>query len=172
MALKIQDGVFDLKLRKKKQKLDLVIEQHGDLLFDLCESILGSSALAQIAFRSIVKKIRANLKKVDYEVHERSWILKVASQQLSALVQRRGDRVEPKRQIEIDSQVDTGNRIKYLDFYFRRLRPEMQLLLLLQDKHQIPVNEIAAALGTPVDTLKLKREQALKTLEEWMWTNY
>ncbi len=156
----------------KRQKLNQIVASYGDLIFDLCDSLLGNSASAQIAFRSIIKKIRSDIRGDHYQTYERSWVLKIASQQLVSLIEQRGEIVEPKRQIEIDSQFDSGHRLKYLDFYFRRLRPEIQLLLLLKDKYQIPHEEIAAALGTPVDTLKLQRGQALKTLEEWMWTNY
>jgi DNA-directed RNA polymerase specialized sigma24 family protein len=155
-----------------QEKLDRVVASYGDLIFDLCDSILGSTALAQIAFYSIIKKIRSEIKRGEYQLYERSWILKVASQHLISMVQQRGEIMEPKLQIEIDSQLDSGHRLKYLGFYFRRLRPEMQLLLLLKDKHQVSHEDISAALSTPVDTLKLQREQVLKTLEEWMWTSY
>ncbi len=155
---------------RKNQKIAKLVEKYGDLIFDLCESMLGNSALAQLAFRSIIKKIRLELNRSSYEAYERSWVLKLASQQLLALVRRRGEVVEPKRQFEIDSHAENQNQTQKLDFYFRRLRPELQLLLLLKEKHRLPTDEISAALGTPIDTLKLQRGQALKALEEWMWT--
>jgi DNA-directed RNA polymerase specialized sigma24 family protein len=49
--------------------------------------------------------------------------------------------------------------------------PEDQILLLLRDKHGIPYSEIASALRSPEESLKVKRQQALRTLEEWLWDN-
>jgi len=107
---------------RKNQKIAKIVEKYGDLIFDLCESMLGNSALAQLAFRSIIKKIRLELNRSSYEAYERSWVLKLASQELLALVRRRGEVVEPKRQFEIDSHAENQNQTQKLDFYFRRLR--------------------------------------------------
>jgi DNA-directed RNA polymerase specialized sigma24 family protein len=79
--------------------------------------------------------------------------------------------VTSQEQITLDASGNVSIRLKQFDLYFHRLIPEDQILLLLKDKYGIPYPEIATAMGIPEESLKIKRQQALRTLEEWLWSS-
>ena len=146
-----------------------VIQQYGDLLFDLCESVLWSPVTAQVAFRSIIKTIRKQKASHGFEEHKRAWVLQIACEKLLPLSERHGRRLTSSEQIQLDATENVPSRLKQFDSYFHRLVTEDQILLLLRDKYGLPYPEIASALGMPEGTLKTRRTQALRNLEEWLW---
>lgn len=145
--------------------------KYGDLLYDLCESVLWTPTHAQFAFRSILKKLESESKSQKYSQYERSWVLQVTYEKLLSLCQKHGRRVSAQDQIELDANEDIENRLKQFEKFFHRLLPEDKILLILKDKYKIPFQEISSAMITPVGSLKMRRQQALRTLEEWLWTN-
>jgi len=151
--------------------VDHFIRSYGDLLFDLCESILWSSNNAQIAFRSILKKIRSGSRFRKYSSYERSWVLRIACDKLLQLCRQHGYRVSPEEQIKIDAYGNVSTRLKQFNTYFHRLMPEDQILLLLKDKYGIPYPEISTAMAIPEGSLKIRRQQALRSLEDWLWNS-
>ncbi len=70
-----------------------------------------------------------------------------------------------------DKTESVSGRLENFNAYFHRLSAKDQILLILKDKYDIPYTEIAAALSIPAGSLKVRRQQALKTLEEWLWNN-
>jgi len=151
--------------------IDRYVHSYGDLLFDLCESVLWSSTNAQIAFRSILKDIKRGRRFQKFGAHERSWVLKVACDRLRHLSVRHGRSVSHAERIKLDANENVANRLKHFESYFHRLPIEEKVLLLLKDKYGIPYTEIASAIGIPEGSLKVRRQQALRTLEEWLWDN-
>ena len=149
--------------------VDRAVRLYGDLLFDLCETVLWSPSNAQLAFRAIMKEIRRTRSANQYTDHERAWILRIACTQLRAFSMRLGRKLTPSEQIMLDASMTLESRMKQFDSYFHRLSADDQLLLLLRDKYGIPYSEVAAAMGLPEGSLKMKRQQALRTLDEWIW---
>ena len=152
-----------------KDSSDHFIRTYGDLLYDLCESILQTPTHAQLAFRSILKQIHSESRFQKFCEYERSWVLRIACKKIINLSQKYGRRVSPEDQIKVDAKETIENRFEQFDTFFNRLMPEDQILLILKDKHGIPFPEISSAMVTPVGSLKMKRQQALRTLEEWLW---
>lgn len=149
--------------------VDKVIDQYGDLVFDLCATVLWSPSSAQLAFRAILKEIRRIKPQEAYETYERAWILRIACEKLRQMVRRHGRRLSPSEQILLDATLNVQSRLKQFDSYFHRLATEDQILLLLKDKYKLPYAEISAVMAMPEGSLKIKRQQALRTLEEWLW---
>jgi DNA-directed RNA polymerase specialized sigma24 family protein len=149
--------------------IEYFVQSYGDILFDLCESILVSPMNAQIAFRSILKKIRAGRRLNKFKIYERSWVLRIACDLLLKFCSEYGHHVSAEEQIKLDSNSSVKVRFKEFDSYFHRLMPEDQLLLLLKDKLGIPYSEISVAMSIPEGSLKIRRQQALRALEEWLW---
>ncbi len=149
--------------------IDQLVTSYGDLLFDLCESILWSPINAQLAFRAILKKLKASLGQELYETHQRAWVLRIACTQLLSFARRNARKVTPAEQIQVDGSKSIGMKLNQFDFYFHRLFVEDQVLLLLHDKYSLPFSEISSAMAIPEDSLKVRRQQALRTLEEWIW---
>ncbi len=140
------------------------VRTYGDLLFDLCQEILNNSLQAQFAFRSILRKIRHHNRFQKYSHFERSWVLRIACDKLIHLSHQNSI---PK----LEENESITARLKQLPSYFQRLLPEDQILLLLRDKHKIPYPEIATAMAIPEGSLKIRRQLALRTLEEWIWNS-
>jgi DNA-directed RNA polymerase specialized sigma24 family protein len=70
----------------------------------------------------------------------------------------------------LDANSNLDGRFQQFDSYLHRLPVADQILLLLRDKFGIPYTELATALGVPEGSLKLRRQQALKALEDWLWS--
>lgn len=152
------------------QRVDRIVELYGDLLFDLCESVLWSPTNAQIAFRDILRHLRSEARGEDsYRDFERAWVLRIAVDRLIPMSKRHGRRLTSLEQIMVDASLNLSDRLKQFDSYFHRLSTEDQILLLFRDKYGVPYSEIAAAFGVPEGSLKVRRQQALRTLEEWLW---
>jgi DNA-directed RNA polymerase specialized sigma24 family protein len=149
--------------------VERAVQLYGDLVFDLCESVLWSPITAQIAFRSILKTIRKKHRGHGFTEHERAWVLQIACDKLREATEQHGRKLTSSEQIQLDSAQNVASRLKQFDAYFHRLTTEDQVLMLLRDKYGIPYPEIAAALGIPEGTLKIRRAQALRSLEEWLW---
>ena len=69
----------------------------------------------------------------------------------------------------LDASMNIEGRLKNFESYFHRLPVDDQILLLLRDKYGLPYHEIAATLVASEGSLKLKRQAALKCLDEWLW---
>lgn len=150
---------------------DHFVELYGDLLYDFCESILWSPKTAKVAVRIILKKIHHTKPAHIYHEYERPWVLRIACEELLLLSKKQGRKLSPSEQVMLDANSDISARLKLFDSYFHRLETEEQILLLLRDKYGIPYPEIASTLQATEDSLKNRRQQALHTLEEWIWVN-
>ena len=153
----------------KSNLIERVVQIYGDMLFDFCHSVLWSQSNAHLAFRSILKEIKKQKRTHSYNNYERPWILKIACEKLRSQARKHGRRLTPSEQIMLDATLKTDVRLKQFDSYFHRLSSDDQMLLLLRDKYGLPYNEIAAAMQLPEGSLKVKRQQALRTLEDWVW---
>lgn len=149
--------------------VERVLQLYGDLLFDLCESVLWSPAGAQESFRTILKSVKQAKKSERYVENERAWILRIACNVLRALAPTHARRLSPSEQLMMDATSAVPTRLKQFDSYFHRLGIDDQVALLLRDKYGLPYSEISAAMAFSEDSLKIRRQQALRTLEEWFW---
>jgi DNA-directed RNA polymerase specialized sigma24 family protein len=162
-----------LTARKKEENsfIERVVSQYGDLVFDLCHSVLWSQANAQIAFRAILRELRRRRADNSFIEHERAWVLRITAIKLEVMAQRYGKKLTPSEQIMLDASLNSEERLKQFDSYFHRLPTTDQILLILRDKYGIPYTDIAAALKLPEESLKIRRQQSLRTLEDWLWNN-
>lgn len=154
---------------RSADEINHLIRSYGDLLFDLCESVLRNPTQVHATFSAILKKIRSGSRFQKFSSFERSWVLKVTCNQLLHLSNETSIPAVLDEQIKLNENEPIGLRLKHLGAYCRRLMPEDQILLLLRDKYGIPYPEIATALEIPEGSLKIRRQQALRTLEEWLW---
>lgn len=155
--------------KKPPHFVEHIVHSYGDLLFDLAETVLWSRPNAQLCFRSILKELRRARPANGYQTFERTWVLRITCEKLREYAARHGRKLSPAEKIMLDAGLDASGRLKQFDSYFHRLPTDDQILLLLRDKHGLPYAEIASAMGVPEGSLKLRRQQALRTLEEWLW---
>ena len=154
---------------EKANRVTQLVDAYGDILFDLCETVLWSQTGALTAFRAILRDLRRKASSNLYGEYERAWVLKIAYGKLQSLSARHGRRLTPSEQIALNASTNVPARFKEFDSFFHRLNVDDQVLLLLRDKYGLPYNEIAAAMGIPEGSLKIRRQQALRMLEEWLW---
>ena len=150
---------------------DHYVRTYGDLLFDLCEAVLWnplpcSNCFSLYSEKSTFRFAISHLLDLRTELGSEDCL-----QATAPFLQRYGYQVSPDEQIRLDANESVSTRLKQFGSYFHRLNAEDQLLLLLKDKYGIPYFEIANAMGTPEGTLKVRRQQALRTLEEWLWNS-
>lgn len=152
-----------------ENKIEHFVQSYGDIIFDLCASVLRSPANAQVAFRAILKKLRFQSKFGKFQIYERSWVFRITCQKLLEFCKNYQFRVSPEEQIRLDATDHLSKRFEHFDVCFHRLTPEDQILLILKEKYKVPISEIATALATPIGSLKIRRQQALRALEDWIW---
>ena len=157
------------KSNRPGDRLDLLVQAYGDILFDLCETVLWSQTGALTAFRAILRDLRRKSGSDPYSQYERAWVLKIAYGKLQSLAARHARRLTPSEQIALNSNMNVPARFKDFNSFFHRLNFDDQILLLLRDKYGIPYHEVSAAMGMPEGSLKIRRQQALRMLEEWLW---
>ena len=116
-----------------------------------------------------MRRIHKGLRSEDFRIFEKPWIIKIVTQELLQFAQRHGRRLSPSEQIMLDAGVPGASRIRQFDSYFHRLSNFDQILLLLKDKYHVADADIATALGVPEGALKVRRQQALRALEDWIW---
>jgi RNA polymerase sigma factor (sigma-70 family) len=156
------------KSSQSNSAVDRIVQLYGDLIFDLCESVLWDPHEAQTVFRAVLKDIRTALRGNRYTDYERPWILRIAFERLRK-VSRQSRKVTASEQIQMDASQNVAARLKQFEMYFHRLATEDQMLLLLRDKYGLPYPEIASAIGLPEGSLKQQRQQALRSLDDWIW---
>lgn len=147
------------------ETIEHYVNSYGDLLFDLCSSMLKNPARSQTSFRRIIKKVDSQRRALKgrfqkgYSTYERSWLLRIACDELVQAHHKNSPSASAPSVLQSDFETCFGHLI-----------PEDQLLLLLKDKFGIPEDEISIAMNLPAGSLKIRRQQALRTLEEWMFT--
>ncbi len=146
-----------------------LIDQYGNLIFDLGHCLLwsqaGATELTRKTFASLLKKS----KKDDLGPYMRSWVLKTAINVARKLEPKIGRRLSAPERMMLDGIEKPADRLKQLESFFHRLDLESQALLLLRDKYHLELPEISLALGTPVASLKIQRKLAYSLLEDWIW---
>jgi DNA-directed RNA polymerase specialized sigma24 family protein len=155
---------------KKDLEKDIThfIHDYGDMIFDVCHSLIRDPNHAQILFREILQKLRTRRKQEAYSTYERAWILRIVCETLINQQSHYTELTTPEERIQLDAQTSAA-KIEHFKTYFNRLEPIDQLLLLFRDKFALPYSDIASALATPEGSLKMRRQQALRTMEEWLW---
>lgn len=152
----------------RTKSLDRFVQVYGDLLYDLCFWLGDSSAQAQALFRAILRDLERGRKSAWGDL-ERAWVLGVAYRRTRKMIPAFSPHLANSEQIHLDSAEGVATRMKRLGDFFKLLPREEKWILLLHDKHQIPLFEIASAMSVPPDSLQFTRKSALVALEEKVW---
>ena len=148
-----------------------LIRNFGDLVYDLFFSVLWSARGAQTLYLQLWQSVERRLSKsnTSYRKHARAWTLQLAVELLKKSHSRLGRTLSPSEQVMLDANLNIPARLKQFESYVHKLQIQDQILLLLREKYGLPYSEIAAALRIPEGSLRVKHQQALKSLEEWLW---
>ena len=146
-------------------------ENYGDMVYDLFRSVLwntkGADAL-YLSFWNQMDRILSQSRQA-YERHARAWVLGSAIRVLLAGTHRHGRSLTASEQVMLDANLDIPARLRQFESYLHKLGATDQILLLLRDKFGLPYSEIATAMGYSEGALRIKRQQALRAMEEWLW---
>ncbi len=149
--------------------LSRILQTHGDTLFDLCERVLWNESNAHHAFRTVLKDIKNKAPANPYSSYETAWIFRLASDRLTSMSRQYGRQLTSAEQVMLDSTPDLKERLNQLEYYLHRLPVQDQLILLFIDRYQLSYADAASALNLPEDSLRLRRFQVIRMLEEWIW---
>ncbi|MBN21656.1 MAG: hypothetical protein CL678_10255 [Bdellovibrionaceae bacterium] len=149
--------------------IQTVINRYGETVYNLCHRILLNEGEAQILTRDIFKTIEKSPTQNRYHQFEKQWILKVAFQKLKQSHQQHIDlSLKEVRELN-ETHLSKEERLENILKYMRNLPIESQFILLLKDQLNESYDEISTITGIPIESLKVKRQQVLQTLEEWIW---
>lgn len=158
---------------KKSTSITNIITQNGDLIFDLCISMIEDPNKANHTFTAILKEIRNQIESSSVISYQRMWILRIATHHLlriSKPVDRSKTENEAHKQHPSQQHLFPQKpQQQQFEMIFKKLPRLDQLMFLLKEKHKIPIFEISGALDLPTETIKTKRQQALRTIEDWIW---
>jgi DNA-directed RNA polymerase specialized sigma24 family protein len=147
-------------------------ERYRDLIFDLAVSVISDRESAQRVTLAVLRLVRKKTQRapLPFELHERAWVLQRTCEEILAACRKTGPSAQDRAEWQkLEKELSISHRTKNFPTFFKRLRPEERLLLILRDKYGFTFAEIATILGTPEGTLKLLRQQAFSTLESWIW---
>lgn len=146
-------------------------ENYGDLVYDLFYSVLWNHKGAGTLYLAYWNQMDRDLahSTETYQRYARPWVLRGAIQMVLEGLTKHGRVLTPSEQVMLDANLNIPARLKQFESYLHKLQPSDQILLLLRDKYGLPYNEISAAMGHSEGALKIKRQQALRAMEEWLW---
>ncbi|MEN9723822.1 MAG: Sigma-70, region 4 [Pseudomonadota bacterium] len=145
--------------------------QWGDLTYDLLYSVLWNHVGTKTLYLELWARIDQALKKAEYgyQRHSRAWVLQVTTTTLFEKHQKYGRKLSPSEQVMLDANLNIPAKLRQFDSYLHKLPVRDHTLLLLRDKYGLPYGEIATILGMPEGSLRVQHQQALRSLQEWLW---
>lgn len=145
--------------------------QFGDLVYDLFYSVLWNHKGARALYLQLWRQLDSHLGngKAKYQKHARPWVLQIAVELLLRSQEKLGRALSPSEQVMLDANLNIPARLRQFDSYLHKLSIADQILLLLRDKYGLPYAEVAATMQMPEGSLRIKHQQALRSLEEWLW---
>ncbi|NDD92537.1 sigma-70 family RNA polymerase sigma factor [bacterium] len=143
----------------------------GDLVYDLYYSTLWNHKGARSLYLTLWRKIDRELKASPetYQKYSRPWILQSAVDLLIQAAPKIGRTLSPSEQVMLDANLNIPARLRQFESYLHKLSISDQILLLFRDKYGLPYSEVAAILRIPEGALRIRHQQALRSLEEWLW---
>lgn len=145
------------------------IDQHSDLILNICLCILGDHEQARIQHQAVLKTLRSQRKSNRYKVYLRPWILHTLFEKLKNNSKRPQPSDSTYERAEVTQNHSVEERMKRIHVFLKGLPYETHFSLLLMERFQIPIEEISHAIKIPVESIQLRVEQALNILYEWIW---
>lgn len=161
------------------QAFATLVERHKRQVHALAYRMLGSAADAEDAAQETFVRAYTRLATYNPDGRFSSWLLAIASHWCIDCLRARGRRgttvalgrvPESDRFIsQYDGPEDSALRSAGRDemhALLAQLPPQYRLVLTLRYYHELSYNEIAAALGTPVSTVRMRLFRARATLQQ------
>lgn len=143
---------------KRGASLPEQISKHGNLVYDVSLETLIEPERAERATRKVFKRWTKEWIPELTGEFERPWLIRILVEVLRAETRGRTIRAFLGDGAGIKKDTSLGHELRRLPF-------EARILLLLSDKHRIPLEELAIALRTPAESLRTARELALRRIE-------
>lgn len=147
---------------KRKKRFIESIQNHGDLLYDLCYSVLNEFEATKSTLHKIFKTLYKENQKYHYNEYAQDWVLCLAVRELLSYSKRL-----PHEKIELLSE--STDHAKF-DYYFYSLSIHDRILLILRDKFKLSYENISRILLKPAETIELKRVQLIHQLWEQVYS--
>ena len=147
-----------------------LIRRHQNMVFSLALHMLRSRPAAEDLAQEVFLKLYRSLHRLESETHVVAWLRRVASNQCINEIRRRNHRQE----FGTDTLPETGQAPELREvFVAERLEalvaglPERaRMVVVLRYQEEMPLTEIAEALGMPVNTVKSHLRRSIVALRE------
>ncbi len=148
-------------------------DRHLELIWDFIYSIVWNQRGARAIFKIETRKIShfRTVRHVQSETpdFQRNWILKQTWEVLSKNYDSHQKKLSASEQVMLDSLFEPELRLKNFESYFHRLNLKEKAVLLFRDKYGFSTSEVASILSISEGSLKLLRQEALSSVEQWIW---
>jgi hypothetical protein len=158
-----------VKRKKQTDKLQYLIRNYGSLLFQWAFYTIEDPSQRNFCLREVFRILLKNDKKLKKPLSniERAWFLRLSL----PIIQKFSNEssIQDKSLRSELTQASLDERLDHFHAIFAELSFEDKSLLLLWDLLQVSPEEISTIFHSPQDSLKLKRHQTLRKLEDLIW---
>jgi len=102
---------------------------------------------------------------------QRAFLLRKGLPLLFKSAAKNAKTLTPPEQIMLDALSAGTERLDQFDGFFHRLEIEDQALLVLSDHVGIPFEQLGLCFEEPESSLRIRRQQALRALDDWIFAN-
>lgn len=143
-----------------------LVRAHQGKVLSLCLSLLRSSAAAEDAAQDIFLKAYKNLSGFRFDARFSTWIYRISYRHCLDLLKAAKRRREEALDVlpETAAREDTGDLA--VESLLEGLPADYRLILTFREIQGLSYDEIAAAMGTSLDSVKARLRRARQALQE------
>lgn len=148
---------------------DRLVDEHQSMVFSLAMRMAGDRGLAEEIAQDVFLELDRHLRRIESPQHARFWLRRVTmSRSADALRRRKATGIPLWVRIEEDHAVqpeEAGSPLgARLELLLQTLPEAQRAALVLRYQEDLTPEEIAAALGAPLGTVKSHLQRGLKLL--------
>jgi RNA polymerase sigma-70 factor (ECF subfamily) len=172
--------LVDRTLTGDLRAFEQLVERHRDVVFRVAARIVGRDGAEDVSQDAFLRAFH-RLGRFRGDAPFRSWLLQIAHHAAIDAVNRRGVAVEdgeageeapdPEATRMPAERLERRERTERLEAKLHRLRPPHRAVLVLRDLEGLTYEEIAAATGTPLGTVKGRLHRARAELIDLLRAN-
>ncbi|HEV2134155.1 MAG TPA: sigma-70 family RNA polymerase sigma factor [Terracidiphilus sp.] len=148
---------------------EALVDEHQSMVFSLAMRMTGDRGLAEEIAQDVFLELDKHLRRIESAEHARFWLRRVTMSRSADALRRRKVRgiplwvrIEENQAVQVEEQSSPlGARLERL---LSTLPEAQRAALVLRYQEDLTPEEIAAALGTPLATVKSHLQRGLMLL--------